>query len=111
MEADLAVETKEQQVRETKQAGQIHLEEERKRLVAARTENARAEADTQAYAVAASLKPLKDLEPDILQLLAVQSGDPRKMVSLALREIAQNAGKIGNLNISPDLLETLLQKE
>jgi regulator of protease activity HflC (stomatin/prohibitin superfamily) len=111
VEADLAVEAKEQQVRETKQAGQIRLEEERKSLVSARVENARAEADAQAYAVKAALEPLKHLEPEILQLLALQSGDPRKMVSLALREIAQNAGKIGNLNISPDLLETLLQKE
>lgn len=111
VEADLAVEAKEQQVRESKQAGQIRLEEERKRLVSARTQNARAESDSQAYAVEASLKPLKNLDKEILQLLALQSGDPRKMVSMALREIAQNAGKIGNLNISPDLLESLLQKE
>ena len=47
----------------------------------------------------------------MLQALTVQSADPRKMVSLALKEIAQNAGKIGSLNISPDLLESLLQKE
>jgi hypothetical protein len=31
------------------------------------------------------------------------------MVSMAMKEIAQNAGKIGTLNISPDLLETLIQ--
>jgi hypothetical protein len=32
------------------------------------------------------------------------------MVSLALKEIAQNASKIGNLNISPELLEMLMDK-
>jgi hypothetical protein len=32
------------------------------------------------------------------------------MVSLAFKEIAQNAGKIGSLNISPELLENLLKK-
>ncbi len=58
----------------------------------------------------ASLKAFKDLNPAILQMLAVQTTDPRLMVSLALKEIAQNAGKIGNLNISPELLETLLEK-
>ena len=33
------------------------------------------------------------------------------MVSQAFKELAKNAGKIGHLNISPDLLETLLKKE
>ncbi len=111
VDADLAVETKEQNVRQSKQNGQIRLEEERKRLAVARAENARLEADTQTYTLEASLKPLANLERDVLQLLMMQSADPRKMLSLAMKEIAQNAGKIGNLNISPDLLESLLKKE
>jgi hypothetical protein len=44
-------------------------------------------------------------------MLAVQSTDPRLMVSLALKEIAQNAGKIGNLNISPELFELLMKED
>ncbi len=110
VEADLAVEAKEQQVREARLAGSIHLEEERQSLVKARTENARIEADIQAYAVEASLRPLRELPPDVLQLLSAQSLDPRLMVSMALKEIAHNASKIGNLNISPELLETLMAK-
>lgn len=111
VEANLAVEAKEQQVRETKLEGQIKLENERKRLVASRAENARAEADAQAYAMETSLGTLKDLSPDVLQLLSIQTADPRLMVSQAFKELAKNAGKIGHLNISPDLLETLLKKE
>ena len=110
VEADLAVESKEQQVRQAKINGQIELENERKRLVAAHVENERAEADVQAYALDASLKPLRDLEPAVLQMLSVQTGDPRLMVSLAFKELAQNAAKIGHLNITPDLLESLLEK-
>lgn len=111
VEADLAVEVKQQQIRETQLAGQIKLENERKQFVAARTDNARAEADVQAYAIAASLRPLQELDANMLQLLSMQSADPRLMVTMALKEIAQNASKIGQLNISPDLLETLLQKQ
>ncbi len=110
VEADLAVETKHQQIRETKLAGEIRLEDERKLLVASRTENSRHEADTQAYAIEASLRPLQELDDDTRQLLAMQSAEPRLMISQALRELAQNAAKIGQLNISPDLLETLMQK-
>jgi hypothetical protein len=110
VEADLAVEAKEQQVRQSKLAGQIRLEQERTQLVTARVANARSEADVQAYAVEASLRPLRELDSELVQMLAMQSAEPRLMVSLALKEIARNAGKIGNLNISPELLETLMVK-
>jgi hypothetical protein len=108
--ADLAVETKEQEIRQAQLNGRIVIEEESKRLVAARIENARAEADAHSYAIEASLRPLQQLDAASLQLLAMQSAEPRLMISMAMKEIAQNAAKIGQLNISPDLLETLLQK-
>jgi regulator of protease activity HflC (stomatin/prohibitin superfamily) len=109
--ADLAVETREQQVRESKLAGQIKLEQDRVKLVAAKTQNIQTEADAQAYTIDASLRPLRGLDPELLQMLAVQSVEPRLMVSMALKEIAKNAGKIGNLNISPDLLNALMAKD
>ena len=109
VDADLAVEAKEQQVRKAKLEGEIAIENDRKQLVAAQMENSKAEADVQAYAVEASLKPLSKLDPAVLQVLAVQNTDPRLMASLALKEIAQNASKIGNLNISPDLFELLMR--
>ncbi len=110
VEADLAVETKQQQIREIILEGQIKLENERKQFVVARTENARIEADIQGYAIEASLRPLRELDDDTRELLAMQSAEPRLMISKALKEIAQNAGKIGQLNISPDLIETLMKK-
>jgi hypothetical protein len=110
VEADLAVERKQQEIRETQLAGQIRLETSRKQFVEARVENARAEADVQAYAVEASLKPLQALDEDVLQLLAMQSAEPRLLVTQALKEMAQNAAKIGQLNISPDLLEMLMER-
>lgn len=111
VEADLSVEMKEQKIREAQLQGEIRLEEERKQLVAIRSQNAKAEADAQAYAIEASLRPLTKLDPVLVQTLALQSGEPRLMVSLALKEIAQNASKIGQLNISPDLLESLIEEK
>lgn len=102
--ADLAIESKEQEIREAKLAGQVRLEDERKRLVAAQSENARAEADAQAYGLAAALKPVADLDPALVQALSAQSTDPRVMLSLALKELANNAGKINTLTITPELM-------
>lgn len=111
VEADLSVEAKQQQIRTMQLEEQIRLENERKQYVEARTANARAEADAQSYAIAASLKPLQELDANMLQLLAMQSAEPRLMVTMALKQLAENANKIGQLNISPDLLETLMQKK
>ena len=109
--ADLAVEAKEQQVRERKLTGQVHLENERKHLVKAKTDNTRAEADAQAYLVQASLQPLQNLDTHLLEMLSLQNMDPRRMVTLALKDMAHNAAKIGNLNLSPDLFEMLMQEK
>ena len=46
----------------------------------------------------------------LLTALADNS-DPKFNISLAFRELAENAGKIQNLNISPDLLQTLLEND
>lgn len=108
-EADLAVEARQQQIREAQLAGQIRLEDENRRLVTTKAENARVLADSQSYLLEASLRPLRELEPAVLQALAMQSADPKVMVAMAMKEIAANAARIGQLNISPDLLEALLQ--
>lgn len=108
--ADLAIEAKEQEIREAQLAGQIRLEAERQKLVDAEAANGRVLADVHAYAVEAGLRPLAQLDAQMLQLLALQTGDPRLMVTQALQHLAENANKIGQLNISPDLLESLLAK-
>jgi hypothetical protein len=109
--ANLAVEAKEQELREMQLAGQIKLEDERKRYIAVEAENQRVQADSQAYGLRASLKPISELKPEVLQALALQSAEPRLMIAKAFQEIARNAGKIGHLNLSPDLLQSLLSEE
>ncbi|TFG73326.1 MAG: SPFH domain-containing protein [Anaerolineales bacterium] len=107
--ADLSIETKEQQVRETQLAGKIKLESERKNLVAAQAENERTMAEAESYKVEMALKPLKALDEAVLQVLAMQSPDARLTTAMAFKHLAENASKIGQLNITPDLLQTLMQ--
>jgi hypothetical protein len=109
LNTEVAVEAKQRQIEETKLSGQIALEEQRRQLVATEAQNSRTRADAQAYTVKATLEPLAALDPKSLQVLAARSVDPRLMVAMAFQEIAANATKVGNLNISPELLQTLLQ--
>jgi hypothetical protein len=111
LNTEVAVEAKQRQIAETKLIGQIALEEQRRQLVATEAENRKTRADAEAYAVTATLKPLAALDPKSLQVLASRSVDPRLLVAMAFQEIAANATKVGNLNISPELLDTLLHKD
>ena len=40
--------------------------------------------------------------------LGAGGADPKLMIALAFRELAENAAKIGELNMTPDLLRSLL---
>jgi len=41
-------------------------------------------------------------------MLAGKNADAKAMVALAFQEMAENAQKIGELNVSPDLLRSLI---
>ncbi len=109
LNTEVAVQAKQREIEETRLAGLISLEEQRRQLVTTEAENSKTRADAQAYAVEATIKPLAALDPKSLQVLSARSVDPRLMVAMAFQEIAANATKVGNLNISPELLQTLLQ--
>ena len=109
LNTEVAVEAKQRQIEETKLAGRIALEEQRKQLVEMEAANSRTRADAEAYLVRATIEPLTSLDPKALQVLAARNVDPRLMVAMAFQELATNAAKVGNLNISPELLDTLLK--
>lgn len=50
---------------------------------------------------------IKDLDPKTIQALALQGADSKTTIAAAFLELAEKAGKIGTLNISPDLLDSL----
>jgi hypothetical protein len=111
LNTEIAVEQKRRQVRETQMAAEIAVEEQRASLVDRRVENERKEADAQAHALRATLEPIKDVDWRTLMAAAAGGADPKMIIALAFRELAENAGKIGELNVSPDLLNTLLRRD
>jgi len=73
-----------------------------------RVENERKESDSRAYALESTLKPIRGMDWRTLLMLFNQGADPRAMIAMAFQELATNAQKIGELNISPDLLNSLV---
>jgi hypothetical protein len=109
LNTEIAVEQKQRQVRETKLAADIAVEKERATLVERKIENERKESEARAAALAAMLEPIKGV--DWRTLMAVGSGGitSGQMIAMAFRDLADNADKIGQLNISQELLASLLQ--
>ena len=115
---ELAVELKKRQIRDAEIDTErsviekrITLEGRNKDLLAVSNENQRAEADTRAYGVAAMMKALADTDKGTLQALASIGMKPDQLVAVAFREMAERADKIGQLNLSPDLLRELMAND
>jgi len=106
---EIIVAEKQRLVSETKMAGDIAVEQQRSQLVETRADNERKEAETRGASLQAILAPVRDVDWRVL--LALQ-GDAQAgtMISSAFDQLAQNADRIGQLNITPDLLQSLLPK-
>lgn len=108
MEAEKSVQQKTRQLEEAKMATRIALEEMNKNLIKLSTGNSREQSDAKAYGVEAMMKAVKGVDHKVLQALASAGMDSGKLIAQAFREIADSADKIGQLNVSPELLRTLL---
>ncbi len=108
LQTDLLVQTKQRELHERELEGEIALEKQRAALTDQKTENERKEADSRAYSLKAVIAPIEGLDWRVLMTLNPHGGDARNTIAMAFQELATNANKIGELNISPDLLRTLI---
>ncbi|MEO1030744.1 MAG: SPFH domain-containing protein [Bacteroidota bacterium] len=111
METDVVKQENEQKLKEMEMASNISLEEQKKTLIDIQVNNEKKEADVKEYMLNATLKPYQNLDWKTLMALTNNGNDPSNNIALGFRELAENADKIGNLNISPELLEALLNRK
>ncbi|MEP7352316.1 MAG: SPFH domain-containing protein [Acidobacteriota bacterium] len=108
LETELAVQARQREIQEREIDAEIAREKQRAALTDQKTENERKEADSRAYALQAVIAPVRDLDWRMLMMLNPQAGDARNTIAMAFQDLAMNAQKIGELNISPDLLQGLI---
>lgn len=109
LEAKRLVMQKESQIKEEELIFETDLEKKKKQLIELSVENTKAQADAKAYELSAMMKAFSGIDPNVLQSLSNMGMKPDKLIALAFQELADKADKIGQLNISPDLLQGLLQ--
>ncbi len=127
LDTDIAVELKKRTIRETQleaeaslHAGQaelrrqdmaadIALEEQRREFVACNADNTRTLAEAEAHRVATVMKALETADPRTVQALAATGMQPGQLIAQAFGGIADRADRIGQFNLSSELLQSLLQ--
>ena len=107
METKRLIQEKQAELDAKKLANDIHLEEENQKLVDLQTENEKKKSDAKAYDSEVLLKTFAGMDTEIVKALVTSGMDSKALIAKAFVEIGDKADKIGVLNVSPDLLETL----
>ena len=84
---------------------EIEAEGERQALVEMRVANRNQEADADAYAIEKKMSAFQSLPVEHLRAMALAQMQPDQLMAMAMESFAQNAHKIGELNISPEMLQ------
>ena len=128
LETEIAVQEKQKQIEEAKMetrtsvammrselqsqqiTADIELEDKRKEIVANQAENMRTKAEAESIRLDSIMGAFKTVDPKTIQILASAGMKPDQLIAQAFYGMAENAGKIGQLNMSPDLLQGLLSE-
>jgi hypothetical protein len=104
MEAEASVRRKKHELRKADMEADISLEDRRQSFVKINAENTRTLAEAEAHRVAAVVKSLQTADPRIIQAIAATGMGPSQLIAQAFGGLAERAEKIGQLNVSSELL-------
>lgn len=128
LETDLSVQRKRQEIEEARLENErtllreqaeiekerleakVNAEAKRKELVALSAENQRTQSEADAYAIEATMRAYRELPVENLKAMALAKMDSQQLMAMAFETLALNSGKIGELNITPDLFSQFMKK-
>jgi SPFH domain / Band 7 family len=96
----------ERKIKENELNTEITLEEQRKKLIDLQGKNALQEAESRGKALEEEARYKARARQ--LELALFEAVDPRKILALAMTDLGQNAGRIGNLTITSEILAAIL---
>jgi hypothetical protein len=108
LDTEIAVGQKRNAIRDADMEATVALEEKRKEYVARNAQNTRTLAEAEAHRLGAVMKALESADPRTVQALAAAGMQPNQLIAQAFGGIAERAERIGQLNVSPELLQSLL---
>lgn len=110
IEAEASIQIKQQEIERAKLAAEIELENQRKEYVSCKANNIKTMAEAEAHRMGALVEALRLADPKMIQALAASGMQPAQLIAQAFTGIADKAEKIGQLNLSPELLQSLMNQ-
>ncbi len=83
-------------------------ERRRAQLVELENANAKSQADTKAYDIQVQLAAFNDIDIERLKVMNMNAAKPEQLIAQAIENLTQGDNKIENLNLSPELLTSLI---
>ena len=108
MQAKAAIMRRQNELRGEQMSADIELEQRRKDLVLGQADNIRQLAEAEAHKVSSLMQAFDKVDARVVQALAATGMQPGQLIAQAFGNIAQNAERIGQLNVSPELLNSLM---
>lgn len=110
LNTERAIEEKRREVRQAQMQADVAIEEQRAELVQRQVANERELAKARSEALRETLDAMKSVDWRTLAAAQGPTG-AKELIAMAFQQLAENAEKIGRLDISPDLLSKLLQDD
>jgi hypothetical protein len=108
LDAEASLRQRKAELRQADMEADITLEERRKAWVERNAANSRMLAQAEAFRVGSVMEALEKADPRVVQSLAAVGMQPGQLIAQAFGGIAERAERIGQLNVSPELLRALL---
>tara|TARA_R100000027_G_scaffold683_1_gene773 strand:- start:5231 stop:6256 length:1026 start_codon:yes stop_codon:yes gene_type:complete len=108
MEAERAKQEKQHALRAAETGFEVEQEAKRKEYVELAAQNSKDEAEAKAFGMRKMMEAIGVVDVKALQAIAMTGMQPEQLIANAFQELAGNAEKIGQLNITPDLLAQLV---
>ena len=99
---------KENELRTEQMDADVMLEDKRKAFINGQAANTRTTAEAEAFRMESLIKALQLADPRVLQALASMDMAPGQLIAQAFGGLAERAERIGQLNMSPELLNSLI---
>lgn len=98
------------QINQERITAQIEDEEQLKGLVELNVANGRARADAEAYKIRVKMEAYAQIDTDRLKVMSMSGMAPEQLIAQAIENLTKGDNKVGNLNLSPDLLQSLINQ-
>jgi hypothetical protein len=108
LKTDALVQEKKRELRDQDMQAAVSLEAKRSEFVERNAANTRMLAEAEAHRLRAAMDALRGADPRVVQALAAAGMQPQQLIAQAFGGIAEKAERIGQLNVSPELLQSLL---